>query len=459
MGVKEKALRAIRREQMLSPDSAVVAGVSGGADSVALLHLLVSLRSEGCISALTAVHVNHSLRGEESLRDQRFVEELCREWEVPLYVEQHDVAALAAEQGKGVEEVGRELRYAAFQKAAQTYSSCRIATAHTADDNAETLLLHLCRGSGLHGATGIPPVRGNIIRPLITCTREDIEAYCAEHRLAYVTDSTNADTAYARNRIRHTVIPQMRTVNPQATEAITRFIEQARQTDQFLDKLTTKAVADAQTDADGIYSREVLFSIEEPIRSRALCRIVKTAEERHVALLLSALETGNGAVVLPSGVRWCVTDTHFFQEALADEGYPFFCFPVTISERYRVGDRSYRFSLLSRAEYEQKLNICRYLFQNAFDYDKINGDLFLRQRQDGDCFHPAGRNCGKSLKKLFNEQKTVLRDQIPIVCDAQGIVLVCGFGCDERVRVTADTQTVLLLEKEEDVYENDAPRR
>lgn len=456
MDVKEKALQVIRREQMLSPDCAVVAGVSGGADSVALLHLLMSLHSEGRISALTAVHVNHSLRGEESLRDQHFVEKLCSEWDIPLFVEQHDVAALAAEQRKGVEEVGRELRYAAFQKAAQVYPCCRIATAHTADDNAETLLLHLCRGSGLHGATGIPPVRGDIIRPLITCTRDDIEAYCAEHRLSYVTDSTNADTTYARNRIRHTMMPQLRTVNPHVTEAITRFIEQTRQTDRFLDKLAERAVADAQTDTADMYFREALVSLEEPIRSRALCRIVETAEERHIALLLSALEAGSGAVVLPCGARFCVTDTHFFKQPLLED-YPFFSFPIIVGEWYTVGDKIYRLSLLSREEYEQKLNICRQLFQNAFDYDKISGDLFLRQRQDGDRFRPSGRNCGKSLKKLFNEQKAVLRDRIPIVCDAQGIVLVCGFGCDERVCITADTQTVLLLEKEEDVYENHAP--
>ncbi len=451
MGVKEKALQTIRREQMLSPDCAVVAGVSGGADSVALLHLLVSLRSESRIAALTAVHVNHSLRGEESLRDQCFVEKLCREWDVPLYVEQYDVAMLAAEQGKGIEEVGRELRYAAFQKAAQAYPSSRIATAHTADDNAETLLMHLCRGSGLHGATGIPPVRGDIIRPLIACTRKDIETYCLEHCLSYVTDSTNVNITYARNRIRHTVMPQLRMVNSQATEALTRFIEQARQTDRFIDKLTARAIADARTDRDGVYSREVLCSLEEPIRSSALCRIVKMAEERHIALLLSALEAGSGAVVLPNGVRWCVTDTLFFEQPSTDNDYPFFLFPVTIGEWYTVGDRAYRFSLLSRAEYEQKLNICRQLFQNAFDYDRISGDLFLRQRKDGDRFRPSGRNCGKSLKKLFNEKKTVLRDKVPIVCDSQGIVLVCGFGCDERVCITADTKTVLLLEKEEDV--------
>ncbi len=451
MDVKDKALQVIRREQMLPPDCAVVAGVSGGADSVALLHLLVTLRSKNRISAVMAVHINHMLRGEESLRDQRFVEQLCRDWDVPLIVEQHEVSVMAVEQQKGVEELGRELRYAAFQKAAQAYPICQIATAHTADDNAETLLLHLCRGSGLHGATGIPPVRENIIRPLITCTRADIEAYCTEHGLSYVTDSTNADTAYTRNRIRHLVMPQLRTVNPQAVNAVTRFIEQARQTDRFLDKLAEGAVADAQTDTSGTYSRRALLSLEEPIRSRALQHIVKTAEERHIALLLSALEAGSGAVVLPSGTRWCVTDKSLYNDLSTEEDCPFFSFPVTLGESYTVGNNTYRLLLLSKSEYEQKLNICRQVFQNAFDYDRISGDLVLRQRMDGDFFHPSGRNCGKSLKKLFNEHKAVLRDQIPVVCDAQGIVLVCGFGCDERVRITAETQTVMMIEKEEDV--------
>lgn len=451
MDVKDKALQMIRREHMLSPDCAVVVGVSGGADSVTLLHVLVSLRKEGEMLSLKAVHINHCLRGEESQHDQQFVEELCRQWGVPLYVEQHDVAAIAAERGKGIEEVGRELRYTAFEKAARDESCYRIATAHTADDNAETLLLHLCRGSGLHGAAGIPPVRGAVIRPLITCTREEIECYCAKHRLAYVTDSTNTDTAYARNRIRHTVMPQLRAVNPQTTGALSRFIEQVRQADRFLDNLAEKAVSDAKTDAPDTYCRKTLLSVEEPICSRALCRIVKTAEECHIQLLLSALKEGSGAVVLPTGARWAVTERQLMLQPLSNEAYPPFRMPVTSGNRYMVGDKTYRLLTLSRTEYEQKLNISKYVFENALDYDRINGDLFLRQRLEGDRFRPAGRNCSKSLKKLFNEKKTHSRDTVPILCDAAGIVLVPECGCDERVCITPETTKVLLFIKEEDV--------
>lgn len=456
MGVKDKALQAIRREHMLSPDCAVVAGVSGGADSVTLLHILLSLRQEGAIKTLVAVHVNHSLRGEESKRDQQFVETLCRKWDVPLYVEQHNVAKLAAQQGKGLEEVGRELRYAAFQKAAQKYPCYRIATAHNADDNAETLLLHLCRGSGLHGSAGIPPVRGNIIRPLITCTREEIETYCVEQGLTYVIDSTNADITYARNRVRHAVMPQLREINPKAIDAITRFIEQVRQTNRFLDKLIDKAVADSKLTDPDTYCRKTLLSLEEPIRSGSICRIVKTAEDRHVRLMLSVLEKGRGAVVLPTGVRWAVTECVLTAQTVADESYPFFCFSATVGNSYTIGENIYRLTILSKAEYEQKLNICKYVFQNAFDYDKIKGALFLRQRQEGDRFRPVGRKCSKSLKKMFNEQKAAFRDRIPILCDESGVILVYGFGCDERVRITPDTKTVLWIAKEEDIYDDTA---
>ncbi len=452
MGVKEKALQVIRRERMLPPDCAVIVGLSGGADSVTLLHLFASLREEGVISHLQAVHINHSLRGEESRRDQQFVEALCRQWNIPLYTEQHDVASLAHDRGRGIEEVGRELRYEAFNTAAQRFPVYRIATAHTADDNAETLLLHICRGSGLHGAVGIPPVRGEIIRPLITCTREEIEAYCQQYDLSYVTDSTNADIAYARNRIRHTVMPQMRAINPKVTTAVTRFIEQVRQTDAFIEKWVKKAVDDAKMDEDA-YSRHTLLALDEPLRSRALCCIVQTAEERHIRLLNTALEAGDGAVVLPGGTRWCVTQTALIPQSEVEDPYPEFCLSAVVGECYTIGNGIYRLMVLTREEYEQKLNICKYLFANALDYDKINGNLVLRQRKEGDAFHPVGRNCGKSLKKLFNERKTVSRDTVPILCDALGILLVFGLGCDKRVQISSETKTVLLVIKE-DVYEN-----
>ncbi len=443
MSLHEKAWQVIRRERMLSPDCAVVAGVSGGADSVALLHLLHTLQRQGAFSVLHAVHVHHGLRGAEADRDEQFVRQLCEAWQVPLEVVRCDVAAYAAERGLGVEEAGRTLRYQAFERAAAPFAAARIATAHTANDTAETLLLHLSRGSGIHGAGGIPPTRGHIIRPLITCTRAEIEAYCAEHGLHFVTDSSNADETYARNRIRHAVIPQLQAIHPQAVAAMERFTAQMRQADAFFAQLADKAIAAARTD-ENTYRREALLDLEEPLRSFTLYRLLAVAEERHVALLQTALEQGSGAVVLSGGVCWKVT-ADVLQRVQATAECPPFSYTVTVGETYPIGDTTYRFLTLSRAEYEQKLNFSKSVFPNALDYDTLNGSLVLRQRQNGDSFRPAGRGCRKTLKKLFNEGKTVLRDTVPIVCDDQGIVLVAGFGCDERVRITPDTQTVLVL--------------
>ena len=164
-----------------------------------------------------------------------------------------------------------------------------------------------------------------IIRPLITCTRDEIEAYCEEHGLSYVTDSTNADVSYARNRIRHTVIPNLREINPQVTAAFTRFIEQARQTDVFLQKLTNEAIEASQID-NSAYSRSALLMLNEPIRSRALCAIAKTAEDRHIHLLLEALEAGGGAVMLPTGARVSVSETTLTIQQAVTESFLPFCF-------------------------------------------------------------------------------------------------------------------------------------
>lgn len=449
MGVLEKAGNTIRREHMLPPDCAVIAGVSGGADSVTLLHVLCILRDAGEIAAVEAVHVNHGLRGKESLRDCRFTETLCRQWNVPLSIKTVDVARLAADQGKGVEEMGREVRYAAFEEAARRYPVSRIATAHNADDNAETVLLHICRGSGLHGAAGIPPVRGNIIRPLIACTRLEIEDYCTQNALCFVTDSTNADTAYARNRIRHEVLPQLRALNPQVISAISRFTEQVRVSDAYLEERVTAALQAAQLSED-CFDRAALLLLTEPLISRALCRITQTAQEKHIGLLRDAIIAGNGTVTLPTGTRWTVT-AETFQKVVPAAEMPPFCYTVMLDKPYRIGEELYHFEVLSRREYEQKLNICKIRFANALDYDTICGSLYVRSRRSGDAYHPAGRQCGKTLKQLFNEKKIDARNTVPVVCDINGIVLVFGFGCDERVRITPQTTHVLVLLKGEDV--------
>ncbi len=456
MNVYTKALAAIRREQMLPPGATVVVGVSGGADSVALLHLLLSLREELLLYSVKALHVNHGLRGEEALRDQRFVEALCERLGVPLTVHTCDVGAVAAERRCGVEEAGRAVRYELFEAAAADNDECRIATAHTASDNVETLLLHLCRGSGLHGLTGIPPVRGRVIRPLIDCTREEIEAYCAEHDLSYMTDSTNSDAAYARNRIRQCVIPQLKIINPRAESAMVRTIGCMREADSLVQKQADALLASATVE-ESIYDRFSLQLAEPAVRTAVLHRLIgdrgdQRGSEQHVRraeeLLLSggAMSVSGGRTLTVADDRVCI--------GVKTEPCPPFCFEnVGAGDTFAIGDTVWRLCIATRSEYEQKLNISKFLFANALDCDKIVGSLCLRQRQPGDSYRPAGRGCGKTLKKLFNEAALPeeKRGEVPVLCDSEGIVLIGGFGCDERVRVTAETAKIVWLEKTEDV--------
>ena len=200
--IKNSVLKAIKQFSMLEKSHNVTVALSGGADSVSLLHILYELRDELGIT-LSAAHLNHMIRGDEALRDENFARQECEKLGIPFFCERADVPKYAKEHRVSTELAAREIRYEFLSNV----SDGLIATAHTASDNIETIIFNLARGTGLKGLCGIPPVRENIIRPLIFCTREEIEAYCSANRLSYVTDSTNLSDDYSRNKIRHTIVP------------------------------------------------------------------------------------------------------------------------------------------------------------------------------------------------------------------------------------------------------------
>ena len=216
----DKALSAVEKYNMLSPGAAVIAAVSGGADSMAMLLFLMKI-SERYSLSLTVAHVNHGLRGEEARRDEEYVRSFCEKNSLRFEVLHADVATLAKQSGETCEECGRRVRYEFFESIDK---NAKIATAHTASDNAETMLFNLARGSSLKGLCGIPPVRGNIIRPLIFCTREDIEVFCRENSLDFVTDSTNLTLDYSRNKIRHIAVPALKEINSAFEENASHFL-------------------------------------------------------------------------------------------------------------------------------------------------------------------------------------------------------------------------------------------
>ena len=276
-----KVLKTIEAYQMLSPDSAVVAGVSGGADSMALLHVLQSRRKDWPELKVTAAHVNHCLRGAEADRDEEHVRRYCQREGIPLEVLKIDVREEAAKRKLGLEACGRAVRYEFFRRLAGENGV--IATAHTLSDLAETVLLHLTRGTGLKGLCGIPPVRENIVRPLIDCSRREIEDYCREHKIPYVTDSTNLEARYSRNKVRLQVLPALKEINPAFEEAVGRMAQSLREDDGCLCEEARELLGRAALEKGG-WSCSVLSRGRKPVRIRAI-RLLQGAsrpEARHL---------------------------------------------------------------------------------------------------------------------------------------------------------------------------------
>ena len=292
-----EVLRDCERCGLLSRGDSVIAALSGGADSVALLHFLISIKEKYQLK-VSAAHLNHGIRGAEAAGDELFCKLLCRAWQVELFVRHADVPALARQRGISEELCGREERYAFFEELARE-KRAKIATAHTASDNAETLLFHLARGTSLRGAAAIPPKRGNVIRPLLSRTRAEIEAYCEANHLRYVTDSTNLSDEYTRNRIRHHVIPALREVNPALEAALTRFTRDAAEVSNFLERQAERLLSEARTTYG--YRAGILREADIAVRKAALSRLCRECgeapEHRHVDLLLAVLRDG-GAVEL-----------------------------------------------------------------------------------------------------------------------------------------------------------------
>ena len=281
--VRDKILTAIKQYDMLGDCKSVTVALSGGADSVTLLHSLKTLEKE-LGTELSACHVNHNLRGEESDGDEAYVRQLCQELEVPLKVFSVDVTGSVTKH-QSTEERARELRYEAFEKMSQAFGS-KVATAHNACDNAETVLLNMLRGTGLKGLCGIPTVRDYLIRPLILCTRDEIEGYCEENGLRYVTDSTNASTAYTRNKIRLELMPKLLEINPSLYEGIGRMTFALSEDSRFLEDMAKDALDGART-GDGVYSREKLAALPEPILHRVISLMLREKDVEPTSLRIN----------------------------------------------------------------------------------------------------------------------------------------------------------------------------
>ena len=310
----------VQAHDMLLPGDAVLAGVSGGPDSVALLGILKDL-SHPLLLKIGVAHLNHSLRGEESDRDATFVRELVALHGFPLHIHQTDVATYARENRKSIEEAAREARYAFYRKIASLHGYNRLALGHNSDDNAEQVLMNLLRGSGPRGLMGIPPIRENwVIRPLIQVSRQEILAYLDHHHQPFVLDSSNADTRFLRNRVRHDLLPCLaKDYNPEIKSAINRLSRLLRAEDVWMEGETRERLShhlERRDSREVRLPRDFFVALPEALARRAIRAAIKEVKEDlkritldHVDKIMAMVAGNNGHknLDLPQGIRMTLT--------------------------------------------------------------------------------------------------------------------------------------------------------
>ena len=415
--MQNRLLKFAREQNLIAPGDTVICAVSGGADSVAMLFALYLLREKLGIT-LEAAHFNHNLRGEESLRDETFVRELCARYEIPLHVASGEIRPGK----KGLEAAARDARYAFLESLPG-----KIATAHTADDNAETILMHLVRGTGLKGLGGIAPQRGKLIRPMLGITRREVEDFLAEWHLPHVEDSTNETDAFLRNRLRHHVMPLLAAENPRIAENLSQMALRLREDEACLSQLSGY---------ETLPEVETLRTLPNAVRSRMLERFLKEngvrePEDVHIAQAEALVfsESPSASAAFPGGV----TLSRQYGRLTANPTGEAFT-PVTLTcpgSAEAAGIRITCEPAGELAQSENLLTVCPV------------GKISIRPRQTGDKIRLSGGS--KSLKKLFIDRKipAAVRERIPVVCDGTGILGVYSIGVNlDRAAQTLPAVTI-----------------
>ena len=414
----------------------IIAAFSGGADSAALLVLLRSFCEEQRIP-LTAVHVHHGIRGDEADRDAAFAAAFCKERAIDCRIVYVDAPKYSHANGVCMEEAARVLRYEVLDRVADEVKNTLIATAHSADDNLETVLFRLVRGTALDGLSGIPPVRGRIIRPLLGASAAGIRSFCAERQIPYVTDSTNADTAYTRNYIRSEIVPVLRQIAPDPEASVSRMCESLRRDASYLKEAAITAmceykyktempITELRQFPDAILSRAILILFENALGTK---RDLTSTHIKDVTYLVR--RGGYGRICLPAKIMAVVSVGVLSMKPAAECVPTHERFPLRFGENlfpeYGFGIRMER---VGEGESAQPMEDCQNIYklsiQKPIPFATIKGTVYMRFRKEGDVVRTSGMT--KRVKKLLNEAKIDLdrRARLPILADDEGILWIPG---------------------------------
>ena len=460
--IVDKVIQTIKKYHMLSPGDHVIAGVSGGADSVALLSILCSLRDQWRLT-LTVAHLNHLLRGAAAQQDALFVAELAERLGLPCITEEQDVRAYRQREGLSLQEAARTVRYKFFLDLRQRIGARKVALGHTASDQAETLLMWLIRGTSAAGLAGIPPVRDDIfVRPLISITRAEIESYLNEQHISYIPDSSASEQHYLRNKIRHQLMPLLQhDYNPNMVHTLNRLGELLRQDNEMLDTMVREGVAGIVPpgqENEFVFPVKSIQKYPEALQGRIIKAVIARIKNssqgiyfRHIEAVRQLISSMGPSkkIQLPAG--WSVVreyDTLIFTRKKFQKSsfyYTFDCLPERISilelrkalvfkveEMHYPGD-----NLLT-----PKKNI------DYLDYDRLKFPLTVRNYQPGDRFYPLGLGGSKKLKDFFIDKKISPRERynIPIVLFQDKIAWVGGLRIDDGFRIKPGTRKALKIQ-------------
>lgn len=440
------ALETIKEYDMLPQGSRVIVGFSGGADSVALLSFLYELQQELDLKLL-ACHINHQLRGDEAQRDEEFCRKFCAERGIELHVFREDIASAAKQAGKSIEEYAREVRYKRFQQLRSSEKD-RIATAHNANDLAETILFHVARGTGIKGLIGIPAVRGNIIRPLLFCSREQIEAYCKEKALPFVTDSSNLSDEFSRNRLRHHVVPQLELVNSSFVKSTARLSKQAALEEDYLQKRLKQELTQMQL-SENTWKRPAFQALHPAMQQRTaaywLERSFAEISAKKIIDVRKLIDIGGTLELSKGHYLEAMGETITLKSAPKLQG--FFSVPLKMGENRIFDGKILLFSSINRGKYKFFANNEKDGLKNAFDYDKIIGVPMIRQRLPGDSIQLHGWSSPRNFKKLLNQKKISLeeRSRLAVISDEKGPLWLEGFGVRQDVMPDEHSEHIVTI--------------
>ena len=450
----KKVAAFVAEYEMIKEQDRVIAGISGGADSVCLLLMLLELRKNISFD-IVAVHVNHGLRGDEALRDEHYVKVLCENYQIPLEIYHKDVELFAQKRKQSLEEAGRYARIEAFQQAVAKYKGTKIALAHHMNDNAETMLMNLARGSGLAGLTGIRPVNGIMIRPLLCLERQEIESFLASRKISYCTDVTNGSDDYTRNRIRNHMLPFLeREVNEKTVSHMADTAEQILKIWEYMEEETEiyyKKVVE-KTERGFLIKKSEYIKLPVVFRGTLLKMVLKKMAQReqdihriHILNLDELMEKQTGRKInLPYGIvaERCYEGIRVLNEEKKEEHIVCEVIDFERKSGLHINDQVFSFEILKTdARQEEKV------YTKYFDYDIIKCTITLRTRRAGDYITIDGEGRKQKLKSFFINEKIPQeeRDHILLLAEGSHVLWVIGYRRGHAYYVGPNTEKIVKI--------------